>query len=132
VVGELGSVDNHVYCFLLLMVICLPLVIWLSLVFAGLGDSVSCLPLLSLSCFRSPGKPMAMAVADLLWSLPIWWRGGRGVVFRGAEKLVICYLVCSTSPGRLSDCWVFRGAVKLLSSVKLLFKGVATDCAYRL
>ena len=53
------------------MGLCLPFAIWLSLVFAGLGDSVWSLPLLSLGCFRSPGRPASLAVADLLWSLPI-------------------------------------------------------------
>jgi hypothetical protein len=44
VVGELGSDDAHVYWLLLVMVLNLPLTIWLSLVFAGLGDSVWYLP----------------------------------------------------------------------------------------
>ena len=39
-VGELGSDDAHIYWFLLLMVLCLPLAIWLSLVFAGQSVSV--------------------------------------------------------------------------------------------
>lgn len=53
----------------LLNVLCLPLAIWLSLVFAGLGVSVWTLPLLSLGCFRSSGRPVTLAVADLLWDL---------------------------------------------------------------
>jgi hypothetical protein len=44
-VGELGSEDDHLYWHLLLMVLLLPLDILLSLVFAGLGDSVCSLPL---------------------------------------------------------------------------------------
>ena len=38
VVGELGSDDAHIYWLLLLMVLCLPFAIWISLVFVGLGD----------------------------------------------------------------------------------------------
>jgi hypothetical protein len=70
VVEELDSDDVHIYWFLLLMVLCLPLAIWLSLVFAGFGESVWSLPLLSLGCFRSPGRPVTLAVADYLWGLP--------------------------------------------------------------
>jgi hypothetical protein len=47
-VGELGSDGAHIYWLLLLIVLPLSLTIWLSLVFAGLGDSVWSLPLLSL------------------------------------------------------------------------------------
>jgi hypothetical protein len=50
----------------LLMVLYLPLTIWLSLVLAGLGVSVWCLPLVSLDCCQSPGRPVALAPADLL------------------------------------------------------------------
>ena len=70
VVGELGSDDAKVYWLLLLMVLHLPLTIWLSLVFAGPGISIWSLLLLSLDCFRSPGRPVALTVADLLWVLP--------------------------------------------------------------
>ena len=70
VVGELGSDDAHVYWLLLLMVLHLSPVTWSSLVFAGLNDSVWSLPLLSLGCFRSPGRPKTLAVADFLWGLP--------------------------------------------------------------
>jgi hypothetical protein len=38
VVGELGSDDAHVIWLLLLMVLCLPFAIWISLVFVDLGD----------------------------------------------------------------------------------------------
>jgi hypothetical protein len=38
VVGELGSVHAHVYWLLLLMELCLPFAIWISLVFIGLSD----------------------------------------------------------------------------------------------
>ena len=38
VVGELGSDDAHVFWLLLLMVLCLPFTIWISLVFVDLGD----------------------------------------------------------------------------------------------
>ena len=69
-VGELDSDDAHVYWVLLLMVLHLPLDIWLSLVFADLGDSVCSLPLLSLGCFRSPGWPVSQDMADHLWGLP--------------------------------------------------------------
>jgi hypothetical protein len=52
VVGELGSDDAYTYWLLLLMVLCLPHSIWLSLVFVGLDDFVWSLPLLSLGlCF---------------------------------------------------------------------------------
>lgn len=66
---ELGSDDAHIYWLLLLMVLILPLTIWLSLVFALL-NFVWSLPLLSLYCFRSPGRPAALAIADYLWGLP--------------------------------------------------------------
>ena len=48
VLGLLGFDDTHVYWLLLFMVVCLPLNMWLSLVFAGLGVSVWSQPLLSL------------------------------------------------------------------------------------
>jgi hypothetical protein len=39
VVGELGSDDAyHIFLLLLLMDLCLPFTIWISLVFVGLGD----------------------------------------------------------------------------------------------
>jgi hypothetical protein len=71
VVGELGSDDAHIYWLLLLTVLSLTLAIWLFLVLAGLGDSVWSLCLLFLGCFRSPGRPVALAVADHLWVLPM-------------------------------------------------------------
>jgi hypothetical protein len=43
VVRGLGFDDAHIYWLPLLMVLHLPLDIWLSLVFAGLGDSGVCL-----------------------------------------------------------------------------------------
>ena len=70
VIGKLGSDDAHIYWLLLLMVLCLPLTIWLSLVFVGLGDSVWSFPLFSLCCFRSSVRPEALAIADHLWGLP--------------------------------------------------------------
>ena len=45
----------------------LPLAIWLSLVFSGLGDSVWSLPLLFLGCFRSPVRPVSLAITDHPW-----------------------------------------------------------------
>ena len=63
-VGELGSDDAHAYWLLVLLVLGLPLDIWLSLVFAGLGVSVCNLPLLSLDCFRSPDTPVVLGIAD--------------------------------------------------------------------
>ena len=42
VVGELGSDDAQVFWFLLLMVLCLPLAIWISLVFVDLGVCLFC------------------------------------------------------------------------------------------
>ena len=71
-VKELGFDDAHVYLLLLLMVLCLSLTIWLSLVFAGLGVSVWSLSFVSLRCFRSPGGPVALASPVLLrglWTL---------------------------------------------------------------
>ena len=59
VVGELDSDDAHIYWLLLLMVLHLPLTIWISLVFVGLGDFVWSLSLLSLGCFRSPSRSVA-------------------------------------------------------------------------
>ena len=38
VLGELGSDDAQVFWLLLLMVLCLPFAIWISLVFVALGD----------------------------------------------------------------------------------------------
>jgi hypothetical protein len=69
VVEELGSDDTHVFWLLLLMVLCLSFAIWISLVFVGLSDCRS-LPLLSLCCFRSRGRPAALVVSDHLWGLP--------------------------------------------------------------
>ena len=46
VVGEMDSDDAKVYWLLLLMVLCLPLAIWISLEFDGVGDSLWILPLL--------------------------------------------------------------------------------------
>ena len=69
VVGKLGSDDGKVYWLLLLIVLHLPLTIWLSLVLAGLGVSVLCLPLVSLGCCWTPGRSVTLAVADFLWGL---------------------------------------------------------------
>jgi hypothetical protein len=68
VVGELGSDDDHIDWFLLLWS-CSSLSSSGSL-FAGLGDSVWSPPLLFLGCFRSPNKPVTLALADLLWGFP--------------------------------------------------------------
>ena len=68
-VGELGSDDASKYWVLVVIVLCLTLAIWLSLVFVGLGVSVWSLPLLSLGCFRSPGRPVALSVAEIPWEL---------------------------------------------------------------
>ena len=70
VVGELGPDNAQIYLLLLLIVFPLPLDIWLSLMFSGLGDSDWSLPFLSLGCFRSPGRHAALAVTDHLWGLP--------------------------------------------------------------
>jgi hypothetical protein len=40
VVRELGSDDVHIFWLLLLMVLCLPFAIWISLVFVGLADYI--------------------------------------------------------------------------------------------
>jgi hypothetical protein len=79
VVGELGSDDAHVYWLLLLMILHLTLTIWIPLMFVSLYDSVWSLYLLYLGCFRSPGRPVALAVADHLWGLP------NGPLQRGRE-----------------------------------------------
>jgi hypothetical protein len=50
----------------------LPLSIWISLVFVGLGDFVWCLSLFLLGCFISPSRPVVLAVSDHLWGLPTW------------------------------------------------------------
>jgi hypothetical protein len=112
VVGELGSDDAHVYWLLLLMVLCLPLAILLSLMFAGLGDSVWSLSLLSLGYFRSPIRPAALAIADHLWDLPT-----EG----SSEGQRSCWSVAldAVDPlGALQTLGVFKGAVKLLSFVR--------------
>ena len=49
------------------MVLSMHITIW----FAGLDVSVWRLPFVSLGSFRSPGRPMSLAVADLLWGLQI-------------------------------------------------------------
>ena len=54
-VRELGSDDAHVYWLLLLMFLCLPLAMRISLMFVGLGDSmesVSFVPELLLVCLK--------------------------------------------------------------------------------
>jgi hypothetical protein len=100
---------GRVFWLLLLMVLCLPFTIWISLLIVGLGhclESASFFPALlqvswlaySLGCSRPPVGPSN-------WGL-----------FIGAEKLLICCSGCSRSPGRPSDCWVFSGSVKLLSN----------------
>ena len=68
VVRELGSDGARVYSFLLLMVSCLPLAIWLSLMLIGFGVSVWSLPPMSLGCCRSPECPVTLVIADLLGS----------------------------------------------------------------
>jgi len=86
------------------MVLPLPHAIWLSLVFAGLGDSVCSLPLLSLGCYRSPDKPAALTLADLLWGFPT----GR------------------SSEWQRSCCFVALASVDLLEDFKLL--GLQRSC----
>ena len=65
-VGEVGLDCSKGYWLLLLMVSCLTLTILLFLVLADLDVSVWRLPPVSFGCFRSPGRLMALAVADLL------------------------------------------------------------------
>ena len=65
VAGEVDSDDAHVYWLLLLMVLCLPFTIWISLEFDGVGDSLWILPLLRLG-----GRTEALAVADHVWDIP--------------------------------------------------------------
>ena len=64
--GELGSADTKVYWLLLLVQLCLLLAIWLSLVLTVLGVTVWSLPVMSFGCFSSPGRPVALALTDLL------------------------------------------------------------------
>ena len=64
-VGEWGSDDVQIYWLLLLMVLCLPLIIWLSLVFAG-WVTIFNLPLFSLGCLRSPDRLAGLVVAGHL------------------------------------------------------------------
>ena len=95
VVGELGSDDAHVYSGLLLMVLHVPLDICLSLMFAGLGDSDWTLPLFSLGCFKTPGRPVALAVADLRWGLQTvgsseGQRSCWSVALAGTDLLRVC------------------------------------------
>jgi hypothetical protein len=82
VVGELSSDGAKVYWLLLFMAVLLPLDVRLSLVLTGLGVSVWNLPPVSLGCFRSPGRPVALAVSDLLGGFQtmgsseeqtLWW-----------------------------------------------------------
>ena len=65
----MGSDGAKVYWLLLLMVLHLPLTTWLSLVLPGLGVFFWSLPPVSISCCRSPGRPVCLAVADLLGGL---------------------------------------------------------------
>lgn len=60
--------------------------------FSGLGDSVWSLSPLSLGCFRSCGGlwPRRPPVGPSNW-----------MVFRGAEKLLLCCPTCSRPPGGL-------------------------------
>ena len=102
-----------------IMILYLPLTIWLSLLFAGLGDYSWCLIPSSLGCFRSPGRPAALAVADNLWGLPTGtssegqrscWSvalpavdlGGLQTV-RSSEEQSNCCLMWRRSPGRPTD-----------------------------
>jgi len=61
----------------------------------------------SLVSNRAPVRTVVPSVADLLWG-PSNWR-----IFKGAEKLLICCPACSRSPGRPSDCGIFRGTFKM-------------------
>ena len=65
---------------------------------------------LSLNFFRFHGRPIYGPGCSKPSVGPF-----NSVLFREAEKLLICCPGFSRSPGRPSDCWVFRGADKLLS-----------------
>lgn len=103
--GEPGSDDAKVYWLLLLMILCLPLTICLSLVFAGLGVSVWSLPLLSLGCCQSPGRPVALTVVDLLRGLPTircsegqtsCWSVALGIdILQGSLRTMISVSLCT-------------------------------------
>ena len=64
--GKQGSDVVKVYWLLLLVQLCLLLAIWLSLVLTVLGVTVWSLPVMSFGCFSSPGRPVALALTDLL------------------------------------------------------------------
>ena len=80
VVGELGSNGAKVYWLLLLMVLGLALGIWLSSVLAGLG---AYLPPVSLGYFRSPGRPTALVVEELLVALQTVRSSSEGYMHAG-------------------------------------------------
>jgi hypothetical protein len=87
VVEELSSDDVKVYWLLLFMILCLPLAIWLSLLLAGLGDSLWSLPPVSLVCQRCPPG------SNYSWTL---------------GRLTDCCLGYSRSPGSPPDYIVLR------------------------
>lgn len=82
-VEELGSVGVKVYWLLLLLILCLPLTTWLSLLFSGLSVSVWSMPPVSMGCCSSPGRPAALGAADLLGELQT-----VGSVAHGAADLL--------------------------------------------
>jgi hypothetical protein len=154
--GEMDSDDAHVYWLLLLMGLCLPFANWLSLVFAGLGDSVWSLLLLSLGCFRSPGRLETLTIADHLWGLQIgvssegqrsYWSvvlavvellGGLQTV-KSSEMPSSCCPVWRCSPGGAYRLWFlfpcvwqnFREAFSLSDQLPCLPQnlGKSTDCS---
>jgi hypothetical protein len=90
------------------MVSCLPLARWLSLVLAGLGGSVWSLPVF-LECCRYPGRPVALAVADLLGGLHSSWH-----LQRDSPAAVLFPCMQQTSSWDLSDCVVYKRAVSMI------------------
>lgn len=86
-VGDLGSDDAKVFWILLLMILCMALAIWISLVLVWLSDHASCFHgLLQVSLDGcDPGRPSG--------------RPSDCGIFRGANKQQICCPGCRGFPG---------------------------------
>ena len=74
--------------------------------------SVWSLPLLSLGCFRSPGRPAALAVADPLWGLPT---GGSSEGQRSCWSFALAEVALQRGLQTVGS----SGAIKLLSCLKM-------------
>lgn len=110
---EMVSDGAQVYWLLLLIVLCLHLSIWLSLPDVWWSGCLYLEPasFVFLCCFRSPGRPVALAVTVLVEP------SDYGIII-GEGTLVTCCRSFSGSSGRpsvnLLDCGVFRGSEKLV------------------